>query len=85
MQDTTDTMFVNKKLSEYIHFVQSQHETQDKCSLRGVLWLKPVAHPSRWGILGGQGGVTSFCHSTLLKIHLSYVLWWELDKMKIFW
>ena len=25
-----------KRLSEYIHFVHSQHETQDKCILRGV-------------------------------------------------
>ena len=26
-----------KRLSEYIHFVHSQHETQEKCILRGVL------------------------------------------------
>jgi len=32
---TIHTMFV--RLSEYIHFVHSQHETQDKCILIGVL------------------------------------------------
>ena len=26
------------KKYEYIHFVHSQHQTQDKCILRGVLW-----------------------------------------------
>ena len=29
-------------LSEYIHFVHSHHETQDKCIIRGVMRQKPV-------------------------------------------
>ena len=34
-----------KRLSEYIHFAHSHHETQDKCILRGVLWQKSVTPP----------------------------------------
>ena len=34
-----------QRLSEYIHFVHSHHEIQDKCILRGVLWQKPVTLP----------------------------------------
>ena len=30
-----------KILSEYIHFVHSHHETQDKCILRGILRQRP--------------------------------------------
>ena len=40
MQATIDTMFVNEEIYqnyEYIHFIHSQHETQDKCILIGVL------------------------------------------------
>ena len=28
---------------------------------------------AQWGIFGGQKGVTSFCHSTPIKMHLSCV------------
>ena len=37
MLATIHTMFVIKRLLEYINFVHFQHETQDKCILRGVL------------------------------------------------
>ena len=57
MLDTIHTMFVNeKKISEYNHFVHSQHETQDKCILRGVLWQKkhPPSHdPLKYHTEGG--------------------------------
>jgi len=29
-----DTMFENERLSEFIHFIHSHHETQGKCILR---------------------------------------------------
>ena len=37
MLATIHTMFEMKRLSEYIHFVSSHHDTQDKCILGGVL------------------------------------------------
>ena len=45
MQATINTMFVNERLSEYIYFVHSQHETQDKCILRELLRQNPVIPP----------------------------------------
>ena len=37
LRATIATMFVNKKISEYIQFFHSQHETLDKFILRGIL------------------------------------------------
>ena len=49
-----------KRLSEYIYFVHSQHETQDKCILRGLLRQNPVIPPP-WPlkIWEGWGGGTN--------------------------
>jgi len=50
-----------KRLSEYIYFVHSQHETQDKCILRGLLRQNPVIPPPHeLGRLVGWGGGTNF-------------------------
>ena len=58
MQATIHTMFVNEKIIRIYSFVYSQHETKDKCILKGVLWKKTVTPPPwpskipHWG--GGQ-------------------------------
>ena len=38
-------MFVNEKIIRIYSFVHFQHETKDKCILKGVLWQKPVTPP----------------------------------------
>ena len=45
MEAAIDIMFVNEKISEYIKFVPSHYETQDKRILGGVLWQKKPWHP----------------------------------------
>ena len=45
MQATIHTMFVNEKIIRIYSFVYSQHETKDKCILKGVLWKKTVTPP----------------------------------------
>ena len=53
MLATIHTVFVN----ENIHFVDSHHESQDRCILRGVLWQKPVTpqDPPKYPTVGGGG------------------------------
>ena len=49
-----------KRLSEYIYFVHSQHETQDKCILRGLLRQNPVIPPHdplKYGKVGGEAPI----------------------------
>ena len=61
-----------KKLSEYLHFIHSHHETLDTWIYRGVLWQKsdkpPHPHPLKYisymggssllrQEMGGRGGV----------------------------
>ena len=49
-----------KRLSEYIHFVHSQHETQDKCILRGVLWQNTPPWSPEITHRGGGGYLYGF-------------------------
>ena len=64
-----------KRLSEYIHFVYSHHETQDKCILRGVLWQNPVTPPNplNYHTVGGGPGDARYINAQKSKKQLAQI------------
>ena len=63
MQDTIDTMFVNKVI-RITSFFHSHHESQDKCILRGqkpVIAPDPLKYPQWRGGRGCQSALILHC------------------------